>query len=224
MLPQSTGIFSRSQFKDKRVGKPFVTISYQVGAYGVSVVENLYKYLQKYENRKRFTWKVFDKDLALKVMEDYKLSPNVLPYLSESTASEIEDIIEATLGVHPSRFTLIYEMNKTIVKLAKSGNAIIVGRGANMVTAKVAGGVHVRLIGSLEKRANFLKKYLKLEEKEARKFIPEEDRRRSKYFKKYFFGNIEDPSLYDLVINTDRIAMPDIVKTIGGLIIKSGNF
>lgn len=224
MLPQSTGIFSRSQLKDKRVGKPFVTISYQVGAYGISVVEDLCKYLQKYENRKKITWKVLDKDLALKVMEDYKLSPNVLPYLSESTASEIEDIIEATLGVHPSRFTLIYEMNKTILKLAKSGNAIIVGRGANMVTAKVAGGVHVRLIGSLEKRANFLKKYLKLEEKEARKFIPEEDQRRSKYFKKYFFGNIEEPSLYDLVINTDRIAMPDIVKTIGGLIIKSGNF
>lgn len=210
----------RSQKKDKRIGKPFVTVSYEVGAYGLSVVGSLFEYLQKYEKRKEYTWKVFDKNLAKKVTEDHNLSSSVLPYFSESTVSEIEDGLEFLVGLHPTRLTLVYEMNKTILHLAESGYVIIVGRGSNIITGKLSKGVHVRLIGSFENRVQYLKQYLKIEEKEARRFIPQEDRRRANYFKKYFDRDINDSLLYDLIINTDRLSIQDIVKEIGSLVIK----
>lgn len=206
--------------KEKRISKPFITISYQVGAYGRSVVSGLSEYLQKNESRNKHTWNVFDHNLVKKTAEDYHLPDSVLPYFSESTASEIEDIIESTLGLHPTRFALIYEMNQTILRLAESGYVIIVGRGGNMITRKLSKGIHVRLIGSFENRVKYLMKQLNIKEDEARKFITEEDRRRGSYFKKYFEEDINDPSFYDLMVNVDRLSVEDIVRKIGNLVLK----
>ncbi len=223
-MAESRNLFIRSERKDARIGKPFVTISYEVGAYGVVVVENLCEFLQKRDNRKENAWKVFDKDLVKKVIEEYNLPKSIVPYFSESTVSEIEDIVESAVGLYPSRYTLVYEMNQTILRLAKSGSVIIVGRGANIVTAKISKGAHIRLVGSLDNRILYIKQHLKISEKEAIKFIIKENRRRSNYFKKYFDRNINDPLLYDLVINTDRLSIQDIVREIGSLIIKRETF
>ncbi|MBL8012865.1 MAG: cytidylate kinase-like family protein [Candidatus Omnitrophica bacterium] len=206
--------------KEKRTAKPFVTISYQVGAYGRSVVSGLSEYFQKYENRKKNTWKVFDNNLVKKTVEDYDLPDSVLPYLAESTSSEIEDMIQSSLGLHPTRFALVYEMNQTILHLAESGYVIIVGRGGNMITRKLSKGFHVRLVGSLDHRVGYLMDYLKITGQEARKFIADEDRRRSGYFKKYFEQDINDPGLYDLMINVNRFSISDVIREIGSLVLK----
>ena len=206
--------------KDKRNGKAFVTISYEVGAYGVSVVESLCQYLQKHENRKENLWKVFDKNLAEKVIEDCNLKETVLPYILETTESEIEDTIELMIGLHPGRSSLVHKMNQTILHLAELGYAIVVGRGGNIITSKLPKGVHVRLIGSFENRVQYIKKYYKIDEKETKKFITKESLRRAKYFRKYFGKNINDPLLYDSVINTDRLSIQDIIREIGSLVLK----
>lgn len=219
-MPEYIRPIMSSERKDKRIGKPFVTISYEVGAYGMSVVESLYKYLQIHESRKEVTWKVFDKNLAEKVVEDCNLKKSVLPYFSESTAPEIEDTIELMVGLHPGRSALVYKMNQTILHLAESGYVIIVGRGSNIITSKRPKGVHVRLVGSLDNRVQYFKEYFKIEEKEAKEFITKENRRRARYFRKYFDKNINDPLLYDSVINTDRLSIQDIVREIGAVVLK----
>ena len=211
----------RFEKKEARLGNPFVTISYEVGAYGVTVVEELEKCLQKYDSRKENEWKVYDKDLVKKVVEEYNLPKSIVPYFSESTVSEIEDIVESVVGLYPSRYTLVYEMNQTILRLAKLGYVILVGRGANIVTAKLSKGVQVRLIGSIDNRIRYIKQHLKISEKEAIEFIKKENRRRAKYFRKYFDRNINDASLYDVVINTDRLSVQDIVREIGTLVLKN---
>ena len=87
---------------DKRIGNPFVTISRQTGAYGITVSKDLCEYLQKKERRKQCVWTVFDKELIEEVIKEHDLPETVLPYLSEDTVSEIQDMIEETLGLHPS--------------------------------------------------------------------------------------------------------------------------
>ena len=79
---------------DKRLANPFVTISRQTGAYGITVSKDLCEYLQKNERRPRCSWTVFDKELIGKVAEEHDLPETVLPYLSEDTVSEIQDIME----------------------------------------------------------------------------------------------------------------------------------
>ena len=118
---------------DKRLANPFVTISRQTGAYGITISKDLCEYLQKNERRMDCVWTVFDKELLDKVVQEHDLPKTVLPYFSEDTVSQIEDMIEETLGLHPSHDALVQKTNKTILHLAQLGYAIIVGRAANIM-------------------------------------------------------------------------------------------
>ena len=206
--------------KARRINSPFVTISRETGAYGLTIAKSLGEYLQKHERRKKCPWTVFDKELLDRVVQEHDLPQTVLPYLSETTISEIEDMMEEVFGLHPSRYLLVHETSKTILHLAQLGYSILIGRGANIITAKVPGGVHVRLISPLEKRIHHMQEYLKISKKEAKDFVIKKDRNRSDYVKKYFGENIADPFLYDLVLNIDNLTPQEAVRIIGSLVLK----
>ena len=204
---------------DKRSGNPFVTISRQTGAYGITVSKDLCEYLQKNERRTRCVWTVFDKELIEKVIQEHDLPETVLPYLSEDTVSEIQDMIEEIIGLHPSHDALVKKTGETILHLAQLGYVILVGRASNIITAKMPGGVNVRLVSPMEKRLEHVQEYYKLTLKEAKEFIATGDRSRKNYIKKYYNKDIDDPLLYDLVINVDSLTRPEVIRIIGQLVL-----
>ncbi|MDE1920944.1 MAG: cytidylate kinase-like family protein [Candidatus Omnitrophica bacterium] len=206
--------------KNRRTNRPYVTISRQTGAYGLTVARKLCEYLQKNERREKCPWTVFDKEVLKKVVDGLELPETVLPYMSESTISEVEDLMEELFGLHPSRYLLVHETSETILQLAQLGYAIIIGRASGIITAKVPGGVHVRLISPLEKRIEHMQEYLKVSKKEAREFVLKKDRNRRDYVKKYFGKDNADPLLYDLVINVDAVGPQETARLIGGLVLK----
>jgi len=205
---------------DKRSGNPFVTISRQTGAYGITVSKDLCEFLQKNDKRTKCVWTVFDKELIEKVIEEHDLPKTVLPYLSEETVSEIQDMIEGSLGLHPSHDLLVMKTNKTILHLAQLGYAVIVGRGANIITTKMKGGVNIRLVCPLDKRIEHVREFHQMTLKEAKDFIYIEDRNRKNYVKKYFDKDINDPLLYDMVINVDSLDRQETIQIIGDLVLK----
>ncbi len=97
---------------------------------------------------------------------------------------------------------------------------ILVGRGANIVTKKLENGFHVRLVGSIDKRIAHLNEYYGFSPKRAAEFLKKEDDGRRNYLKKYFDKNIDNPLLYDLVINTDNISYEETVRLIGHAVLK----
>jgi len=111
-------------------------------------------------------------------------------------------------------------MSETILKLSGIGYVIILGSGGNIITQKVPNGIHVRLICSLDKRVAHMKEYLGISEKDARDHVIKEDRSREDYIKKYFHKNIDDASLYDVVINMDSVPLDDAVRIIGEMVLK----
>jgi cytidylate kinase len=104
---------------------------------------------------------------------------------------------------------------ETILKLAELGNVILIGRGANVVTAKLPHVFHVRLVGTLERRLIRVQEDHHLDRKAALPFLEKADRGRSRYVRKHFKAKIEDPLLYDMVINTDRIPCDLVAQVIG---------
>lgn len=193
----------------------FVTISRQAGAGGITIGEKLAEWLTAKGASGECPWTVFDRALVEKVMEEHELPRQLGAYLKEDTISEIEDMLDDLFGVHPPAWTLVRRTSQTILHLAGVGHAILVGRGANIVTAKMEGGLHVRLIGSAEKRRKHLEEFYKFSRKEAEVFVKNEDRGRAAYIKKYFSKNIDDPLLYDLTINTDKISYDEAARIIG---------
>ena len=197
----------------------FVTISRQSGSVGITVGEKLGLYLNKHLPG-RCPWTIFNKNLVDEIVKDHNLSSNVIPFLEEKAVPGIDEMLEEMLGVHPPESILVRDTNDTIIRLAKMGRVIIVGHGAAVITNKIQGGVHVRLVGSLKKRKDSTKESLKCNDKEAEDIIYKEDKGRSGYLKQNFGKNIDDPLLYDLVINTDLVSLTQAASLIGSLVIQ----
>lgn len=208
----SEGVLKR---KNERAVQPFVTISRQTGAGGITVGENLIKFLREHDQKATCPWTVFDKNLIQVVLKEHDLPASIEKYMPEQTISESKDWLEELFDLHPSEWTLVHKTSETILHLAKLGDVVLMGRGANLITKQLKSGFHVRLIGSLEKRIKHAADYYQLSQAKAAKFVDQEDKGRKNYLKKHFDQNIDDPLIYDLILNTDRISCEDAAHIIG---------
>jgi cytidylate kinase len=80
--------------------------------------------------------------------------------------------------------------------------------------------VHVRLVGSFEKRVAHMQEYLNLNEKQARDYVIKGEHDRVKYIKRFFQKDLSDVSLYDIVINTDTVSIEKAVRAIGEMVLE----
>lgn len=192
-----------------------VTISRQTGCGAFAIAESLARYLQERSPKGACPWTVFDRNLIDKVLEDHNLPACLAKFLPEDRVSELEDFLGEIFAVRPPARTIILQTAETILKLAALGNVILIGRGGNMITAKLSNVIHVRLVAPLEKRIEYAHKEYNMSEAAARKFCMTEDIGRERYLKKYFNADINDPLLYHMIINTAQLNQTVIIKLIG---------
>jgi len=195
--------------------KQAVTISRQTGSGAHAVAESLALYLQEHLPEEACPWTVFDQNLVERVLDEHKLPRNLASFMREDRISEATDTLDELFGLHPPSWTLVRKTAETILRLVDLGHTIIIGRGASVITGKLDSVLHVRLVGSLAQRIENVRQLHQFELKTARAFVRREDRARAGYLKKYYGTNIEDPLLYHLVINTDRVACDEAARLIG---------
>jgi cytidylate kinase len=218
--------FISSQFKSGgEAGTPVrraVTISRQAGCGALVVAEKLADYLQAHTLGDAHPWTVYDSNLIDKVLADHGLPPYLAKFLREDRVSQLEDLMADVLGALPPTATVIKHVTETMHGLVASGNVILIGRGGNMVTAKLPHVFHVRLVAPLDKRiAHCIEAYQMTHDKAAR-FCPDEDHARQRYFRKYFNADIDDPLLYHMIINTGQMGYEAAAKAIGDAVLDPG--
>jgi cytidylate kinase len=197
-----------------------VTISRQAGCGALAVAEKLARYLQEHSSKHAASWKVFDRNLMEKVLEDHDLPARLSQFLPEDRVSFLEDIMADLLQTYPPSQTVVRQTTETILKLASVGNVILIGRGGNIITARLPNMFHVRLVAPLEERIEHSHESYGMTRTEARKFCLREDSGRERYLKKYFRADINDPILYHLIINTGLVGYDDAAKIIGDAVLK----
>jgi len=134
--------------------------------------------------------------------------------MTEDARLPVEAIAEEVLRLHPSGWTLAQHTTKTILRLAGLGHAIIVGRGGSVVAACLPNVFHVRLVAPLAMRIRHTAEYYQLNEAEAAKFVREKDQARRRYVRRYFNAKIDDPTLYDVTLNTGRFGFARAAEAI----------
>jgi cytidylate kinase len=195
-----------------------ITISREVGAGGRTIAELLGQRLTAAEKTPATSpWVVFDANLAKQVLEDHKLPPNLERFMAEDARLPVEAIVEEVLGLHPSGWTLVQHTTQTILRLAGLGHTILVGRGANIITARLPNVMHVRLVAPLASRIRHSAEYYHLSEAEAARFVREQDQARRRYVRRYFNAEIDDPTLYDVTLNTGRLGFARAAEVIAQL-------
>jgi cytidylate kinase len=214
----------RSNGKDRNVTNgshvTVVTISRQTGCGARAIAEKLAEHLQARSPKDAPLWSVFDRDLVNKVLEEHNLPQRLAKFMPENRVSEISDTIDDLFGLHPPSWLLVRKTAETILHLAKLGNVILIGRGANIITAKLDCALHVRLVGSIPRRLQRIEKSENLERKAALELIQSEDQGRRRYLRKYYAKDINDPLLYHLVINTDLVDCNDTARLIGDFVLE----
>lgn len=197
----------------KLVQLPFITISRETGARGTSIGHAISDFMTKNEKPQVCPWILFDKNLVEEIFNEYSFS-GIDSLLPEKKFSEIQGLFEELFGLHPTKREMVYKIGDAIKKFAKMGNVVIIGRGSVYLTRHFTNGLHLRFIGSLEKRTNVIMAKFDMKKKQAEEYIKNEDKARITYVKKLYSIDISDPHHYDLVINTDNFADEEVVELV----------
>jgi hypothetical protein len=193
---------------------PAITIAHQTGSGAHDIAERLTGLLQADEPEGAAQWTAFDRQLVEKVLEEHHLPKALSVFVPEDRRSYVEVIMEELLGMHPPSWVMVPQIAETVLHLAGAGHVILVGRGANFITARMPNVFHVHLIAPLPTRIERLRRSNDLTPAEAAKLIKKEDRGSGRYAKTHFHASVDDDSLYHLVINTDRMSSTDAAQLI----------
>jgi cytidylate kinase len=105
---------------------------------------------------------------------------------------------------------------KVIKEIAEHGGAVILGRASQLVLAGHPTALHVRLDGPRKRRLANVCESLDLSPQKAERLLDDNDRARNAYVRHFYRADPADPALYDLVIDSTRLAAAacaDIIVT-----------
>ncbi len=109
---------------------------------------------------------------------------------------------------------------KTILSISRSGG-VIVGRGANLILSENK-AFRVRITGSVEQCAKRVASREQTGIEESRKLVREVNNERAEYIQMLYDTDINDPSAYDLILNSDRYNRVQMVELIMDAMEKAG--
>lgn len=199
---------------------PVVTISRASGARGVTISDLLCQYLQTNETDPTPPWTVFDRNLIEQVLADHELPARMAKFMPEDRIPMISSAVEELLGLHPSPYDQVRQTAETVVRLGHMGRVILVGRGSQMLLADFPQALHVRITGSKNRRAQHLGEFYHLKPSAALEMLEREDTAQRRYLRTHYHCDIDDPMLYHMVINTDRLTSEDVATMIGDAVFR----
>lgn len=121
------------------------------------------------------------------------------------------------LGIYPDDETYSkfkQAISQVVIEIADKGNVIIVGRASQLILKGFPNCLHLKIIAGLETRIKNIQLSKKVNEKAATAQIKKSDRYRRNFIKKFYQEDWNNPSLYDLTINTDHLDLDSIANWI----------
>ncbi|MBN2514736.1 MAG: cytidylate kinase-like family protein [Deltaproteobacteria bacterium] len=184
---------------------PVITISREPGSEGHILAQRIAEELKI---------DLFDREIIHQVSKSAHMSEKVVSSLDEKERSLLENWIQF---LKTSRWfwgdEYVHHLTKVIGTIGEHGNAVILGRGANMVLPPEE-TLRVRFIAPLEVRIQNIAKEQNISQEKAKKYIIKEESDRKAFIRKYFHVDIDDPVNYDMVINTQLIDPDKIITMI----------
>lgn len=194
-----------------------ITISREYGSGGGEIAARL---------AKRLDWQLIDHHIVLEIsrllgesIEETQARDERAPGL----AAVLADSLRWTTplgGWMPARTTEEEQrrhreaLAHVLDQAVRSGNVIIVGRGAQALLADRRDVLHVRVVAPLEKRVGYVGVREQLDVEEARLRVHQKDADRAHYLQAVEHRDPRDPLLYDLTINTGVLPLDAAVDLI----------
>lgn len=185
---------------------PFITLSRETAAGATTIGQQLVPLLNQEIENDAQGWVFLDKDLLTQALLHHQLPAQLAEYLPEDRISETQAVIGELVGLHPSLWQLEQKIAEAILQLAHVGHVIFAGRAAHLITRALPGGLHVRLVASMQTRINRMAAALNCSPDEAFRHIERQDLAKRRFVRSHFDSDLEDPHQYDFVVNTDQLS------------------
>ena len=181
-----------------------ITITREYGAGGGEVARKLAETLG---------WELLDRELLHQAAEVEHVPDAELERLDEKVLT-----MGDRFRLHPPHQKYLRGLKMAAETAAERGNVVLVGRGARHLLGERPHALHLRLVAAKPWRAQRMSQLegWSLDESIAR--CTEMDRIRGRYAR-YFFGDkAVQPAEYDLVFNSERVPLGDIVATAAAIV------
>lgn len=177
---------------------PTVTVSRERGSGGSSVAKLV---------AERLGFALFDSEIVDHVARSASVDRLVVTQMDERSQRSIQAWADrVTQNQNFSAQSYLAHLTKTLLTIGEKGRAVIIGRGAHLLLP-VERCIRVRVIAPQEIRIQRLAAGLGMQPSEAAAVIAETDQQRAEFIRESFQQIDANPLLYDLVINTGKIAL-----------------
>jgi cytidylate kinase len=93
-------------------------------------------------------------------------------------------------------------------------NVLIIGRGGQAILGDKPDVLHTRIVAPLESRVQRLQSQHQITPEQAQHLIDDRDQATVEYLSTFHHMDVDDPTLYHLVLNTGRLGLDDCVELI----------
>ncbi len=178
--------------KGRRVRKPVITVSRTSGSGGDYVAERL---------AEKLGLEIYDSEIINGVAAEANVSTSLMRDMTEKLDAVDAWVYSSVFGKNVSRGEYVRFLS-TVVRGLYHAGGVIVGRGGHVILAG-RDVLRVRIVGSIEACATRLSEKEGITYAEAKKEIQASNRRKGKFIWDMFHSRYNDPTNFDLIINTD---------------------
>jgi len=203
--------------KEPAPAVPFVTVSRQYGCEAMEFAHALSEKLAAENRLPPGHWQVYNRQIIEAITAEVPLAENLIESLDVHARSGLEEFFQTLMGSSPPDIEVLKLLARVVRALAHHGNCILVGRGGALMTHDLPYGIHVRLVAPESWRLNSLITRFGWDKSRAHSFLHEEDTNRSQFYRKYLNRDVNDPLLYDIILNVSRINREEQVEAAAAL-------
>lgn len=191
--------------KKEVVPLPVITISREPGSGGRLVAKAIAEDLGM---------DLFHQEVLHEMAKSAQVSSQLLETLDEKGLNTLEHWVSSMVNerhLWPDEYS--QHLMKVIGTIAKHGNAVLVGRGANFVIPREK-RFSVRVIAPQALRIANVARAFDLSAEDATRRVIRTSSDRRAFVRKYFNADIADPLNYDIVLNTETLTIGQAARAV----------
>jgi len=146
---------------------------------------------------------------AAEVAQLEERAPGLLERLARTLAVASPEMFITTAGAPPpvdaDEATIVRMTERIIAEAAAEGRVVLVGRGAQAVLAQRPNALHAYVVAGKPWRRKLAVERLGVDAATVDKVVDETDKERDHYVKAHYGRDRQDVTVYDLVLNAERL-------------------
>lgn len=182
----------------------FICVSRQVGAEGEQVARAIGAELG---------WPVFDREVLDAMAGDDEMRRRIYESMDARDLTWWEETLRSLMQSEFGRNDYFRRLCETLLSLARQGDCVFLGRGADLILPAER-GFRVRIVAPLATRLRRFASSRGLSEPEAEREMERIESDRTRFFRRHFGVDTDDPMRYDMTVNLARFSCRQAVAAV----------